>query len=163
MEPVATSQDELTWTVRLYDANSFKRWVVIAIAVAAGAIGSVLTGYPLLGLLGTLVILGSTQEYLLPLHYRLSSSVARVRCGVSVTEIEWAKVRRVLVDETAAKLSPLESDSRTSPFRGVTLRFADNADAVMAAVKERVPSDARLVVGGTHGRGSGGADRQDGA
>lgn len=155
MEPVATSQDELTWTVRLYDANPSKRWVVIATAIIAGAIGAVLTGLPLLGALGTLVVLGSTQEYLLPLHYRLTASVARVRCGVSVTEIEWGKVRRVLVDTVAAKLSPLESDTRTAPFRGVILRFAGNADQVLTAIKERVPSDARLVDGGTHGSGSG--------
>ncbi|MCW5942963.1 MAG: hypothetical protein KIS66_12070 [Fimbriimonadaceae bacterium] len=135
---------------------------MIALAVVAGAFGAVLTGQPLLGLLGTLVVLGSTQEFLLPLHYRLSSSVARVRCGISVTEIEWSKVRRVLVDEAEAKLSPLESETRTAPFRGVTLRFAGNADQVLSAVRERVPSDARFLGGRLDGRGSGGADREDG-
>lgn len=51
------------------------------------------------------------------------------------TEIKWENVKRCYVDDLGVKLSPLDRASRIEAFRGVYLRFGDNQDAVIEAVK----------------------------
>ena len=85
-----------------------------------------------------LAILGSTTEFWLPIRYVMDQKGASLRCGISVSAIEWADVKRVLIEERAVKLSPLEGDSRLDPFRGIVLRYGEQKDVVVDYIKRHV-------------------------
>lgn len=127
--------EPLTWEVRLGDRDPAKRWVALACAIGAGFVGVVLFKSLVLGLIGFAAILASVPEILFPLKYRLDSDAATVRCGISVTQVAWENVKRVVQTEEGLKLSPLAANSRLEPFRGVYLRFAGNEAEVLAKVR----------------------------
>lgn len=130
--------DELRWSVRLSDEAPQKRWAILAAALVAAAAGWVLFHNFVLPIVGVVAIFASTAEFWLPLHYVLDEKGARCRCGISVTAIEWSDVKRVLISSEYAKLSPLESDSRLSEFRGVKIRFGDLKREVLDWIEGRV-------------------------
>jgi hypothetical protein len=143
-ETIQTSVDKLVWTVRLWEKAPSKRYVVLAAALGAGAVGVLWLQQPIFGFIGIGAILGSTTEFWLPIRYVLDEKGASMRCGISVSAIEWSDVRRVLVTDEAVKLSPLESESKLSPFRGVTLRFGDRRDDVLEYVESRVGEECSI-------------------
>lgn len=55
------------------------------------------------------------------------------------SEIKWANVKRCYLDDFGVKLSPLDRVSRVEAFRGVYLRFGDNQNEVIEAVKALRP------------------------
>ncbi|MEP6756996.1 MAG: hypothetical protein ABJA67_15935 [Chthonomonadales bacterium] len=91
---------------------------------------------------GVLMLLGATSEYLLTTNYRLTERGAHADCGVSRFEIEWSKVKRLLISDNAVTLSPLPRPSRLDAFRGVNIRFSSEKkaqrDEIMAMIEERV-------------------------
>src|SRR5512138_3363894 len=112
MEP---SNVPLTWTVRLFDKAPEKRLVVFLAAGSAALAGLLLFHNVFFGAIGLVAVLASTAEFWLPLNYRLDEKGAAVRCGFSVTAIEWAQVRRIVKAADGWKLSPHRSEGRTSP------------------------------------------------
>jgi hypothetical protein len=129
------ADERLEWRVRLGSAHPQKRLVVGAIALGAGFIGLQMGG-PLLGLVGLLAVLVSTAELFLPLSYRLDAEGARVKCGISVTAISWPDVKRLVDMPDGVRLSPLPRPSRLDEFRGVYLRFANNAAEVSGKIRQ---------------------------
>lgn len=142
----------LEWVAPVPERLVAKRWVVIAIAAGVVLLGWAAFGQLWLGLFGGLAIIGSTHEVLFDARYRLDAQGARARVGLSVNEIAWGNVRRVVSGEDGVKLSPLaEEGSRLAPFRGVYVRFADNRDAVMAHIELAVGEDAGVLGARTDG------------
>lgn len=137
----------LRWEVRLYDAAPRKRFVIFAVAWAAGAFGILVFGNVVLGLLGVGAILGSTTEFWLPLRYTVDSEGAKVKCGLVETALTWDRVKRAVLANDGIKLSPLAKASRMGAFRGVYLRFADNRDEVLAAIGRYWGGDVRPLEG----------------
>jgi hypothetical protein len=135
----------LKWVVRLGDRQPGRRWVVIAVACAAGIAGQLIFRHPLMAILGFGVILLSTAEMLLPLHHRLDEHGASVRCGLSESAIDWKDVKRARVNEEGIKLSPLDGSARMEAFRGVYLRFADNRDSVLNLVQRYWGNDVSAM------------------
>jgi hypothetical protein len=126
--------EPLEWRVHLASREPAKTMAVFAAAVVASAIGFLLLSW--LGfLVGLGLVLGSTSEFLLPIHYRLSETGARARWGLSVSEIAWKDVKQTRSDALGIKISPLSGKSRLEAFRGVYLRFAGNRQEVEAAVR----------------------------
>lgn len=130
--------EELRWSVRLSDAAPQKRWAIVATALVAAAAGWVLSHNLVLPVIGVISIFASTAEFWLPLKYVLDEKSARCRCGISVTAIEWSDVKRVLISSEFAKLSPLETDSRLSEFRGVKIRYGDRKREVLDWIESKV-------------------------
>jgi hypothetical protein len=127
---------ELQWTVRLYRRNPEKLVVIWAVAIVAAVAGFFYFKGNLLGaLVGFLMIALSTTDFWLPLHFRLDGTGAHLRCGISVTSIEWEAVKRTYEVDNGIKLTPLATPSRLEPFRGVRLRFDGNREEVLAAVR----------------------------
>ena len=155
------SKEILTWTVRLSSQQPGRVGFVFALAALAG-----LGGFFWLGLSGTLValfaVLGSTAEFWMPLHYRIDDRSGTVRCGFVVSAIEWSDVKQIWVTDEGVKLSPLAGSRRLEAFRGVFLRFSDNRDAVLSAVRERVGNDVRTVGDGADSGGDGGSHPEGG-
>ncbi|HRK21559.1 MAG TPA: hypothetical protein PLX06_07115 [Fimbriimonadaceae bacterium] len=137
--------DPLVWQIQLYAKEPAKRLVVILAAAIAGWLGFVLLGNLIAALLGLAAVLGATAEFWLPLHYKLDQNRASVRCGLSVTAIEWSDVKRIVMADDGWKFSPLAVEGRLSPFRGVFLRFGEDSEPVRVFVRNRVSGDVRFV------------------
>lgn len=127
--------ETVQWTVRLWLDGGDKRYAILGAAVLAAIAGWLVVHTFLAVVIGLLATLGSTTEYWLPIKYKLDRNTAAVRCGISVTSIEWSNVKRVIEEPRGVKLSPLESEGRMGAFRGVFLRFADNREEVMKAIR----------------------------
>jgi hypothetical protein len=143
--------ETLEWNVRLWEIAPEKRWVALIVALGAAALGWALFRTAALCMVGFVAIMGSTSEYWLPLRYKLDARGASVRCGVSVTAIEWTAVKRVAETEIGMRLSPLAKQTRTAQFRGVFLRYAGNRDQVLEYVNNLRGEGARLLEQGTDG------------
>ena len=113
----------------------------MAACLLAAAGGWLLFHQILTALVGFFVIALATAEYWMPQKYKVDKTGASARCGLSVTAIEWEDIKRVIPDEKGVKLSPLSSDGRLSPFRGVYLRFADNEEVVLGRIQARMNND----------------------
>jgi hypothetical protein len=135
----------LVWAAPVPEARRRKRWAVLLVAAAVFLIGTLAYGHIWLGLFGAMAILGSTNEVLFTARYRLDAKSARSRVGLSVNEIAWPSVRRVIPDAEGVRLSPLPKESRLDAFRGVYLRFAGNREEVMARIEQSVIENATIL------------------
>jgi hypothetical protein len=127
--------DRMEWSVDLGAVRPERRYVVLAFAVAAGLIGLKIGGL-LLCAIGFAVPLVSTLELFLPLKFRLDESGAHSKCGLGASSIQWSDVKRLLPMADGVRLSPLERPSRLDEFRGVYLRFRDNAEEVSGKIRQ---------------------------
>jgi len=100
----------------------------------------------LLGVIGALLVLGSTADFWQTTCYRLDAKVAQAKCGLSITEIEWNRVKRVILLGNSIRLSPLAETSRMETFRGVLLR-APRAEIqnLLAEIQKRCDKDVRIL------------------
>ena len=123
-------------------ADDFPRsllFVVVVIGV------SVLAGVTFEGLWAAAVafalLLVAMAKYVLPTHYRLDAKNVTVRFLGHSQRTAWSRIKRFDVDSRGVFLSPFERPSRLDSFRGVLLRFAGNADEVVACVKDQIDQD----------------------
>lgn len=100
-----------------------------------GIFGWLVMGTPSLGLAGFVMVMAATGDYWLPQRFTIDGNGAKMRCGISVTSIDWKDVKRTIESDEGIKLSPLEKPSRTSQFRGLFVRYADNRNEVMDIIK----------------------------
>lgn len=154
--------DRMEWSVDVGAVRPERRYVVLAIALFAAFIGLKLGGV-LLSAIGFVVPLVSTAELFLPLKYRIDESGAQVRCGLSVTSIGWSDVRRLLPMADGVRLSPLEKPSRLDEFRGVYLRFRDNAEEVSGKIRQFWHGDSGALDRGFDRTGDGGPSGEAGS
>ena len=124
----------LQWQVRLWEKNPSKRWGIVVAASLAGLVGYLMFKTPLMALVGFGAIFAATTDFWLPQQFKLDGNGAHMRCGISVTSVEWNAVKRATPTEEGLHLSPLEKPGRMDNFRGVFLRYANNKDEVLAAV-----------------------------
>lgn len=142
--------ESMEWTVRLWERDPSKRYVVFAVSVGAALLALAMFHNVIMAFIALVCIIATCAEFVFPLQFRITDQSARVRCGISVTEIEWIAVKRVIEGSDGVKLSPLIRDSRLAPFRGVYLRYADNRDAVLDYVKRNGGESARFLGQGTN-------------
>lgn len=138
-----SGDNEYSWTVRLADRDRRKLYGIALVALVAGAFGWLMLHHPLGLIVGVAMILGATAEFWMSAQYRLDETGATAKLGLSVTSIEWNAVKRVIECPDGVKLSPLDSDGRLSPFRGVFLRFDANQTLVMARIESQVGNECR--------------------
>ncbi len=139
--------EPLNWRVRLGDGNPSKLTAVLLAAILAGVVGLLLFHSIVLFVFGFLVIAASTSEVWLGVRYRVDEKGATAKAGPSVTSIEWSQVRRLIVNDVGVTLSPLATDSRLSPFRGVFLRAGDmGTERLIEAIGEFGGEDVRRLV-----------------
>lgn len=137
----------LEWRVVLGPQNRSKQAVAVSAALLAGLIGFFL--FKFLGaLVGLATVFASTAELFLPMRYRIDQDGAKSHVGLSVATILWTDVKRLLVEDTLVKLSPLEQPGPMQEFRGVSLRFSGNRDLVLGKIAA-LAQHARTVDGRT--------------
>ncbi|MCW5939256.1 MAG: hypothetical protein KF884_03000 [Fimbriimonadaceae bacterium] len=127
--------EPLEWEVRMWERVPGKRPILLSVALAVALIGQWYTKSWLVGLAAFMAIVATTAEMWFPLKYRLDENEARVRCGLSVTAIRWANIKRLIEVEGGIRLSPLDRASRLDAFRGVHLRFAGNEETVLGKIR----------------------------
>lgn len=138
-ETLATTNahdDALHWEVRPGEKDPKKRGVILIVAAFAGALAALISMNWLMAIVAISVILASTTEMFFPIRFSVDRNGATSRCGMSVVQIEWDKVKRVIETNDGIKLSPFDSPSRLEAFRGVYLRFAGNRDEILAKLRE---------------------------
>jgi hypothetical protein len=125
----------MQWTVKLWARDPGKRYAILAAACMAGLLGWMVFAQPLMALVGFGAILAGTTDFWLPQRYTLDGNGAHMRCGISVTSIQWSAVKRAIHTSHGLQLSPLEKTGRMDSFRGVYLRYAENREEVLETVK----------------------------
>jgi hypothetical protein len=131
----------------MWEREPKKLIAILFVSCLAGALGLALLNHPIGAILGFLMIGGATTDYWMPQRFTVDGTGATLRCGISVTSLEWANVQRVVVSEEGVKLSPLTESTRLSPFRGVYLRFAHNKEDVLGAIRSHWEGDVRSLEG----------------
>jgi hypothetical protein len=125
----------LEWRVHLARGQPLQVAGVALGIVGSGALALSLFGSLPLALLVSIALFGATSEFLLPIQYRLTPEAAELRNGLARRRMAWTEVRKAYLAEDGIKLSPLDYPSRLEAYRGLFLRFADNREAVVAAVR----------------------------
>jgi hypothetical protein len=146
--------DHLVWHIHLLRQEPQRLPVILGASLFVASVAWMLFQNLFFSFAAILMILSAASEYLLPCQYRLTSHAARCRYGANRFEIEWKRVRRVLLYKDGVRLSPLSSPSRLDNFRGVFLRFAPEGqqgdrESVLKAVKALRASPERPDAVGT--------------
>jgi hypothetical protein len=119
----------LQWTVHLARADG-RRAAACALAVLSA---SILVGLAFrsasLGLASAVLLVLSTAEFFLPVHYRLTPEAATSECLLSRRAVKWTSLRAAWEDGNGLKLTPLRLSSRLEPFRGIYLRVPGGLDS----------------------------------
>jgi hypothetical protein len=142
--PLPAAQREeavlLEWTVHLLRQDTRRAWVVAAAMLLAFGLGMLLFFSLYLAILGPILVLIASAEFLLPIHYRLTTERAAASYGLAQLDIRWSGVKRILEGPDAFRLSPFARKSRLDSIRGVTLRWSPDVDrdTLYGTVKEQV-------------------------
>jgi hypothetical protein len=133
----------LEWTVHLLRREPARARVVGVAMALSSALGVWMFRSPLFALLGPVLLLSATAEYLLPIRYRLTDRRACASYGAARLEIAWDRLKRRDVGSESIKLSPFAAPNRLDNFRGVVLRFGNEGgpgsrESVMRIVEERM-------------------------
>jgi hypothetical protein len=140
-----SSPEGISWKTGPNPAQRPKVVVIFVIAILVGLIGWRVENW-IMGLVGFAVIAAATAEFWLGTTFRVNDVGAEAKTGFSSTKIEWANVVRVVTADQGIKLSPLAETSRTSPFRGVFLRYgAYTAEELMAVIRPYCGDDVRFL------------------
>lgn len=131
----------LTWSVHLVRKQPEKLAVIVPMFLGASYCAHWVGG-PVAVLIVALVLLSSLSDFLFPVHYTLTRRQATCKRLLGITEIQWSKVRHCYLDDLGVKLSPLPRPTRLEAYRGVYLRFHNNKDQVIDAVRSLRPSNA---------------------
>ena len=106
--------------------------VTLGVCVLVGvAFGGIRYGLLAAGMLA--VALG---RYFLPTRFELNESGVTARFCGQTRHMNWSNVGRIVVQEAGVFVSPFVKPSRLDSFRGVFVRFVDNADEVVTFVRQ---------------------------
>mgnify|MGYP007064288802 CR=1 FL=1 len=142
-----TSVPILGWTVHLARQQPARAWGVLLAILGASVLAWWALGAPAYGLLAAFLLIMSLSDFYFPVKFELMEQGARESCLGPRRYIQWKEVRQVFVDAKGVKLSPLAKESRLEAYRGLYLRFADNAELVEETVRrlwEKAKTDEEL-------------------
>jgi hypothetical protein len=89
-------------------------------------------------LVSALILFVSLSSFFLPTTYRLNEEGVAIRKPFYRITRDWETVRRVTADKNGIFLSPFKKRTRMENYRGVFLISKENADQVLAFIRERV-------------------------
>ena len=102
-----------------------KRLPILLLVIALGtACVWLMFGTLLPALAAVLLLVGSVNEYLFPITYRLTAEAVCLESLSSRVELPWKDARRCEIGRDALLLTALPAPSRLDAFRGIVLRFA---------------------------------------
>jgi hypothetical protein len=125
----------LVWAVHLARQQPARALGAALLILGASALAWWALGAPAYGVLAAVMLALSLTDFYFPVRYELTEQGARESCLWPRRYIRWDEVRQVFLDEAGLKLSPFVGESRLEAYRGLYLRFADNAELVEGTVR----------------------------
>jgi len=114
--------------------------------------------------IAVLLVWGQVASFFLPTYYTLTEDSIAVRGALGRREKAWSDFRSYLIDREGVLLSPFAERSRLERFRGLSLQFHGNRDAVVAFVEDAMARRREAGPGdGTTGSDGDGKPGQEGA
>ncbi len=152
----------MTWSVDIGREEPQKRAIVLGVAFCVAALGMFLPfGGPMYALVGFGLVTLSNAEVFLPQVFKIDENGVERKCGLSVSAMTWDRVKRISTEEDGIKFSPFEKPTRSDPFRGVYVRFADNRDEVLAKLSAHLDEYPELLGRGALRGGGSEVNRAD--
>jgi hypothetical protein len=126
----------LRWRVHPAAQEPGRALLLLSVIGVAGLLAARSSGSPALGVLGALALLLSLRAWFLPRHYALDAGGAAESGPLCAgRQLPWSRVRTVMRSRFGVHLGTRHTDSRMLADRGLFLRTAGNADAVLAFVE----------------------------
>ena len=121
-------QTLLEWQVHLRKENPQRMPLLLLSFVIAGGCVWGIFGSPLPALVAIILLIGSTNEYLFPIKYRLTTEGIHADSLTGRNFLKWKEIKRSIPAGKGTILTTLETPSRLDNFRGIHLRFAPNGE-----------------------------------
>lgn len=134
--PMAKDMPALSWRSWPLVDEAPKSYLLVGVAIGVCVLAAIALGRIGYGLLAAVMLAVSLGRYFLPTRFELSASGVSVRFCGQTRQMNWSTVGRVVVQEAGIFISPFAAPSRLDSFRGVFVRFADNADEVITFVRQ---------------------------
>jgi hypothetical protein len=136
-ETIDHEETILEWRIHLAAQKPLRAALIVSTLSLALIFGLLFVKIPLLVLITCFALFSSVAEFLLPIHYRLTTHGAYSRSLFNLSFIEWKRVKKVYMGTDGIKLSPLARRTRLENFRGVKLRVTENnRDQVLQEIQK---------------------------
>lgn len=136
--PPTDASGTLSWRSLPLVDDYPKSLLLAPVSVAVCVLAGLAFGGALAAILAGVFLLISMSRYVLPTYFHLDDGNVTVRFLGHASRMPWSDVQRLSVDRVGVHLSPFKQPSRLDSFRGVSLRFAGNADEVIRFAKDKV-------------------------
>ena len=123
------------WQVHLAKSEPGKCLICQLIILAVFLTGY-FAGSMLFGIVMALAVTLACAEFLFPVKYEINSEYASQTILFRKNTVLWSNVKKCYIDDYGIKLSTLGYPTRLEAFRGLYLRFADNAETVTQLVEK---------------------------
>ena len=141
-------RETLSWSVSPRKLENSKVSIVVAVAVLTGVVAYFLSHNVVLGILGIVAVLGSTAEFWVGSHFKLTKADISSRKGWNFQGMRWDEVRTVAIFNDSLKLSPFDKESRLESIRGITLTFPEELrEQVIEYVNTNIGPNVRILEG----------------
>ncbi len=128
----------LSWTVHPARSNPPSAAAVLALIVLVPVAVQMILHDPLLVFLSFLLLALPLASYFYPTKVVFDGKGVTVRSLWGRRFRSWDSFRSFQYDREHVRLCPLSVPSRLDSYRGVLLRFAENRQAVLAFLRERI-------------------------
>ncbi|MCC6444389.1 MAG: hypothetical protein IT210_13170 [Armatimonadetes bacterium] len=136
-EQIAAGQEEdiLCWEAHLAPRQPLRAAMAVVVICLMLLLARLLFPSPLFMAASAFMLISSVSEFLFPVRYRLTDRGAHARTLTAHHFIAWGHVRKAYLTSEGIKLSPFAHPSRLEGFRGVFLRFGEDAKKVIEIVR----------------------------
>ena len=123
--------------------DEFPKSLLLAAIILAVCVGAswAFEGW-IWGVISGVLLVAAMARYIFPSHFQLDGEGVTVRFLCVARRMPWTALKRMAAGPGGVFLSPFERPSKLDSFRSVVLRFAGNADEVVAFVKDKMAKTA---------------------
>lgn len=94
------------------------------------------------GLFAILIMVVGCNRFFFPTRYELDAEGITARFPLKTIHYQWTELRRFVYDETGGFLSPRARRSFLDEYRGISLLFPEDAEPIIAEIRQRLPAGA---------------------
>ena len=129
------SRESLSWTSWPMLRSPIRAVLAVAFVVLMAWTIQAMFRTTYFTVVAVLLVWGQVAGFFMPTRFSLTGDGVSVRGLVSRREKDWSEFRSYYVDRGGVLLSPFMERSRLERFRGVSIQFHGNRDAVVAFVE----------------------------
>ena len=94
------------------------------------------------GIFAAGVLVVGCNRFFFPTRYELDAEGITARFPLKTARNQWPELRRFVYDETGGFLSPRARRSFLDEYRGVSVLFGKDPEAVIHQIRSRLPAEA---------------------